>query len=121
LNDLSLSILFLDYPFSEDIKRDMSTHRRSVELGTPVIQALVPLLDPKSGVFRQEGGGEEKVVKTKKNRDTQRNAKRAKNVKYLEDDTPFGKFGVSVPDCREDAEELVSDILAKQKAAMEVQ
>ena len=121
LDTTSLCFLFLDYPFPDEIKHALSEHRRSVEFGIPVIRAIVPLLDPKSGIFGHDTSEATPTPpNAKKGRETQRSAKRAKHLKYLDDDTPFHNYGIPSPTCREKALKLVADLLAKQRAALEV-
>jgi hypothetical protein len=116
LQSMSLFFIFLDYSFPEEVFGSIKQHRRLVELGAPVLQALVPLLDSKDDPFGENNVAEGASFKVKSN--TQRKNKRTKRP--IMDETPFQGLQISVPASREEAEALASSVLADQKIALQV-
>jgi hypothetical protein len=113
---MSLFFLFLDYSFPEEIFQSLKQHRRLVEFGVPVLQALVPLLDSKDDPFGESNVAEGASFKVKAN--AQRKRRRAKRPTV--DEISFRNFQASVPASREEAEVLALSILADQKIALQV-
>lgn len=126
LSRFSLSLLFATFPSSADEPADLREHKRYIDLAVPVLTDLVafsfadecadnieqPLPEDENDIF---------VIRAVKV--TQRSKKKAKLSKRTQrhslDAKVFDNLGVSVPQSQEDADNLVIEVLTRQKSILE--
>ena len=120
LDTLSLSLLFMMYPSPSETPDGLPRLRRDVELTSPVLQALTPLISMEdSPVNLAEEETNNINIKVKQSQRKRKIAKRGGRRPNI-DSKPFDDMELPIPMSSAEAKKLATDLILQQKQTLGV-